>query len=303
MNVKFKILAGLFFLNYLSANVDFVIYSYDRPMQLYSLLESMYKYIQGGIGDLHVIYRVTNKEYDSAYADITKDFPLVKYYKQGSKPQLDFKPLAMKCAFESPNKYVSFVVDDIIVKDYFNLNRCIDFLEETKAYCFLLRLGKNTRYCYTMQIESGLPRGMKKVDADVYSWVFEKGLGDWNFPSNNDMTIYRKDDIKEDLGSIDQIYFTNTFYEPYWCSKTNRKLKGLCFKSSKIVNICMNIVILEQPSHAQFSDNWSEKEMDNYSARTLLNKFKKGFKFDISSLYQINNISAHMEYKLGFVLR
>ena len=65
----------------------------------------------------------------------------------------------------------------------------------------------------------------------------------------------------------------------------------------------MNIVILEQPSHAQFSDNWSEKEMDNYSARTLLNKFKKGFKFDISSLYQINNISAHIEYKLGFVLR
>src|SRR3990167_3919378 len=213
----------------INCNVDFVIYSYDRPMQLYALLESMKKNIIGGLGEVHIIYRSSNNRYSTAYDNVIKSFNDFKFHKQGKRPQADFKPLVIKSAFESPNEYVSFVVDDIILKDKCNLNTCIKYLNCTNAYCFLLRLGKNINRCYTMKIDTPMPSSFKNIGEDIFIWTFKDGLGDWNFPSNNDMTIYKKSDIRKSLEEIEQIYFTNTFYEPYWCTKTDRNLQGLCF--------------------------------------------------------------------------
>lgn len=302
--MKLKSILGVFLGIFLSTypKVDFVVYSYDRPMQLFALLESMQRYILDETGEIQVIYRVSNYDYSSAYEVVKMYFSKVKFYKQGAKPQLDFKPLAMKCAFESPNDYVSFVVDDIIVKDFFKLSTCIKYLEKTGAYCFLLRIGKNIKRCYPMKINSPVPESFKKVEADIYTWDFEDGLGDWGYPNNNDMTIYRKKDIEKDLREIEDVYFTNTFYEPYWCSKINKKnLKGLSFEYSKIVNLCLNIVNLEQPSHHQFSSNWKNESISKYSSKNLLDQFNKGFKFNIDSVYKIYNEGAHIEFNMDLI--
>ena len=282
------------------ADVDFVVYSYDRPMQLFALLESMQKYIIEGIGEIHVIYRTSNNEYSRGYDIVKLRYKDVIFHKQGRKPQIDFKLLVLSSAFDSPNEYVSFVVDDIIVKDYFSLNKAIYYLQKTDAYCFLLRLGKNIEKCYTMKVNTPAPNSFVKVEEDVYSWVFKDGIGDWNFPNNNDMTIYKKKRIRKDLEDIDQVYFTNTFYEPYWCNKANRNLKGLCFEASKIVNICMNIVIIEQPSYHQFTEEWKSKFSDIYSLNNLLKRFLLGERFNIDELFKIKNPAPHIEYNLSF---
>lgn len=302
---KLIFITFIFFKTLATNKVDFILYSYDRPMQLYALLESMEKYITDGKGEVSIIYRVSNHRYNQAYEIVKSNFPLAHFYKQGKKPQADFKPLVMKCAFETPNKYMSTAVDDILVKDYVSLTKCIHYMEKTNAYNFLLRLGKNTQKCYTMKINTPIPSSFKQVDPSepIYTWTFENGLGDWNFPSNNDMTIFRKSDVKPCFEKILPINFTNTFYEPYWCSMTSRKQQGLCFEYSKIVNLCINIVMLEQPSHAQFSKEWVQNKMHLFSPESLLNKFEEGYKIDISQLYKINNISAHIEFEPMFIKR
>src|SRR5690242_6447246 len=101
-------------------NVDAVIFSFDRPLQLYALLESIEKYMRG-LNEIHVIYRSSNTEYQTAYLHVFEHYPSVKQHAQGANPKQDFKPLTLQATFDSPAEYVIFAVDDIVVKDMVDL--------------------------------------------------------------------------------------------------------------------------------------------------------------------------------------
>jgi hypothetical protein len=128
---------------------DLVIFSFNRPLQLYALLESLEKHCQG-ISETHVIYRASDDTFDCGYRLVMEDFNHVHYHKQGENPQQDFKPLTLHGAFESPSNYIIFAVDDIVVKESVDLTQCICALEKYNAYGFYLRLGKNLTQCYTL---------------------------------------------------------------------------------------------------------------------------------------------------------
>jgi hypothetical protein len=127
--------------------VDIIIFSYNRPMQLYALLESIEWYVTW-IGEIIVIYRADNADYGCAYEKVYERFTDVIPYAQGTKPEQDFKALTQHAFFSSPSDYMMFAVDDIIVKDVIDLSECVQLLEETEAFGFYLRLGKNTTFCY-----------------------------------------------------------------------------------------------------------------------------------------------------------
>ena len=44
-------------------NVDIIIFSYDRPLQLYAFLESIDQYCVG-VGKCFVLYRASDKDYE-----------------------------------------------------------------------------------------------------------------------------------------------------------------------------------------------------------------------------------------------
>ncbi len=52
---------------------DLLIFSYNRPLQLYSLLESTEKYISN-LNCIHVLYRASDEKYASYYDDVKKKF-------------------------------------------------------------------------------------------------------------------------------------------------------------------------------------------------------------------------------------
>ena len=122
-------------------SVDLIVFSYDRPLQLYSCLESIKSYATG-LCNIFVLYRASDENFRKAYAVVSKDFPNVKMYIQDSnKPKEYFKPLLLDIFLKkSKSKYVAFVVDDIIVKDYIDLKTCANALEKYNAYGFYLRL-------------------------------------------------------------------------------------------------------------------------------------------------------------------
>lgn len=269
---------------------DLVIYSFDRPLQLYALLESVQKYMTG-LGDIQVIYRATQEAYARAYDEVKKDFEQVIFLSQGDNPHQDFKPLTLQAAFASPHEYIIFAVDDIIVKDFIDVSSDIALLQETQAYGFYYRLGKNLSHCYMLHCDQAVPP-LQTVADGAYSWKFCEAEYDWGYPNTVDMTLYKKEDIKNFFETVK--YEAPNPLESRWACYAHLVVNrlGLCHECSKIVNLPLNCV-------QTFYNNGHMGVDPQY----LLNEFNMVNKIDISPLFRIANISAHQEYALTFLPR
>jgi len=272
---------------------DLVAFSYNRPIQLYALLESIECYVTG-LNQVHVIYRSTDQDYETAYQEVKKSFPSVIFHKQGIHPRKDFKPLTLKATFESPSKYILFAVDDIIVKDFIDIKKSIKLLEKTKAYGFYFRLGQNLNWCYTLNKPQANPKFIH-IQNDVYAWHIKSGQHDWGYPNTVDMTLYRKKDVELDLRAMN--YYAPNPLEGQWSGrayKIRRENKmGLCYNTTKIVNLPLNRV----------QDVYKNRHMGTLDTKELLDIFNQGEKIDIASLFKIQNKSAHMDYEPTFIKR
>lgn len=275
-----------------SKSADIVIFSYHRPMQLYALLESMRKNIIAGRGQTNVIYRADTQEYHYGYALVQQDFPEVIFIAQGEEPQRDFKPLTLRASFESPSHYLMFAVDDIIVTDTIDLGECIEALEVTGAHSFHLRLGTNLTECYSMACLQPLPRFQQVTDT-ILAWQFGGGRADWQYPNSVDMSVYRKRDIERMLKSLP--YANPNTFEGNWAGQWQmlRAAFGLCYTTSKTVNIPCNCV----------QKVFGNRYMQSYSVDELLQIFMSGKKIAIADLEHIQNTAVHMEYNFRFIER
>lgn len=273
-------------------SADLIIFSYDRPMQLFALLESIHKHITG-LNDIVVLYRASNDRYEAAYQDVYHEFPQVVNIKQENPPS-DFKQLTVTILQETESEYVLFAVDDIIVKDDVDIMLCIDLLEQTNAYGFYLRLGKNLSYCYPVNAAQSLPT-LAEVADGVYTWQFRTGALDWRYPHTVDMTLYKKEIIFNYFSTLS--YNQPNRLEAVWAghgrASAIMQQYGLCFACSKMVNLPLNKV----------QTVYDNRCMNCYSPAQLLEKFEEGFKIDIEPLHNIDNTSAHMAYVPTFVVR
>ena len=190
------------------------------------------------------------------------------------------------------SNYIVFAVDDIIVKDFIDFNHCITMLEQTKAYGFYLRLGKNLTECYSMNALQKVPPFLFEKNG-ICTWCFDEGEFDWGYPHTVDMTVYRRADIMQSL--MDLPFTSPNTLEGAWSAQPNFDWKriGLCYECSKIVNIPLNRV-----QHEALNNH-----MNLYTTDELLEKFQFGLKIDIKPLFNISNKAAHFEYEPIFILR
>ncbi len=266
---------------------DLVVFSYNRPMQLYAFLESAQKYLTG-VSSTVVIYRAQS-EYQVGYDLVKKEFKTVRFISQQNAPH-DFAEITKKVAFkDGKSKYILFAVDDIFVKSPVDLNYCIDKLEQHQAYSFLLRLGLNVTTCYMLSMQTPLPE-MIQVAPEVYKYKFSNGKGDWSYPNNADMSLYRKVDIEPTINSA--LWNTPNHFEGEWAARANLNQFGLVFMQSKIVNIPINMVNIS-----------SNRYMKSYSTIELLERFLAGQKIDLEPITKVKNSSPHMDYEVSFVER
>ena len=274
---------------------DLIIFSYDRPMQLYALLESMEKYVKG-LDNITVIYRTSNDDFETGYAELKERFFFIKFISQGFLSKEDFKPLVLGTILSSPNEHILFSVDDIVVKDFVDISECINVMKKTHAYGFYLRLGKNITYCYIEDRQEEIPFNTQ-IDKNIYAWQFKFGQSDWGFPTSVDMTIFNKNEILDEVKNLN-FNSPNTLeaalYNKFVTQNRNFDKVGLFFENSKIINNPTNIVQIDYPDF---------RNMNLFSKYQLLEKFKSGMKIDISDFDQIENNSPHMECELKFIKR
>lgn len=272
-------------------NTDLVIFSYDRPMQLYALLESVQTYVTG-LASVSVIYRTSSGEFAQGYDQVRAHFDNVKYMQQGQDPRADFKELTLAASFDLPHDYILFAVDDDIVTDYINLNKCIECMETYQAYAFYLRLGLHLTECYSMRGAQELPP-LIQVENGVYAWRFIDGQYDWGYPNTVDLTLYRKKDVSSFFQAAQ--YHSPNSLEGSWANEWASVIHwhGLCYECTKMVNLPLNRVQNEcQNIHMNFM-----------GVQELLDVFNQGNKIDIAPLHKIENRSAHMNYEPTFIAR
>lgn len=271
---------------------DLIIFSFDRPLQLYALLESLLIHTSN-INSATIIYRTSNSRYNAAFNAVASQFPNVIFLHQQNIN--DFKPLTLHAIKNSSSNYVVFAVDDNIVKDTIELHECITWLEKTNAYGFYLKLGTHLDYCYTENTPQAVPPH-ECIHSTIYSWQFESGEKDWHYPNTMDMTLYRKKDL---LPLFQYLEYTNPNllegkWAAWWVLHKAPSSHGLFYENSKILNIPLNKVQ---------TINILNRDMNLYTPQELLEKFEAGYKIDISPFIHIKNKAVHTEYVPTFIPR
>jgi len=276
-----------------NVKIDIIAFSYDRPLQLFAFLESVYKYLDNS-NDIVVMYRVSNDAFNDGYGSVKNAFPEVVFYKQDAdEPYGQFKPVLLDIILnKTSGDFVLFGVDDNIVTDYIDLKECAQLIEETSAYGFYFRLGKNITQCYTLRVSDAfaLPP-FEEVQSGVYSWQFDQGLYDWDYQNSVDFNLFKKSEIIDELE--DMIYYTPNSLEAVWSRRRDRTRRGLCFEHSRMVNIPLNIV----------QEGKTDRNMGMLSTKELLEEFNFGFKIDVDGLYQFNNSAPQIHYVPKFIVR
>ena len=268
---------------------DLIIFSYHRPMQLHAVLSSVQKYISN-LNQIYVLYRTDNQEYETAYQEVQELFSQVKFVKQGPDPRADFKPLLLQCFFGSTAEYLIFGVDDDIVKDFVDIDECIAAMEESGAQGLYLRLGKNIVRQYGQDLQLKVPPHVP-VREDIYKFQFKDGIGDWCYPNNVDMTLYKKSDIATFLRNAS--YSSPNTLESTWSGLADVNKFGLFFSSSKQFTLPMNIV----------QQDWVIAHENLFTAAELLVKWQEGLTMDIEQFYKVPNDCAFMGYEPAFIAR
>lgn len=278
---------------------DLVVFSFNRPLQLYAFLESVERHVEH-LANIHVIYRSTDSRFENGYQTVFSRFPFVRAHKQGKKAPKDFKPLVQKCVYnkQSPCPYIMFAVDDIIITDHIDISECVKALEKYKCWFFSLRLGKNITDTVINPVVSlnrlpgGQPAG-KDVGKDFFRWSFDdpSAQGSWNYPNSVDLHIYRKKELRRVLKKAK--YHNPNMLEAEWhWHYPPKRNTGVSYRHSKAINIPLNVV----------NPFWNSANL-NISAWTLLDKFLEGYKIDIDKFRSISNSATHMDYEVSYIKR
>ncbi len=264
-------------------SLEIIIFSKDRPLQLYALLESLQKLSTKSIFP-HVIFNCSKQEYTKAYSGLFENFSnLIK--SSHSDQILGFKSTLINLLESLSSDNILFLVDDIFLKNTIDWDSLLEF--NTAKIIPSIRLGKHLDYCYTTNDKQSLPP-MIKID-NYNFWYWSEGEHDWNYPLSLDGNIFSR---QEFLSLITGLEFKapNSLEEKLQIHKKSfAKRLGLCFDETIIVNNPINIV---------------QQEISNIHGNThqdeLLKAWEEGKKFNFDKYFKFKNRSCHQELPIEY---
>ncbi len=282
---------GPLYLNSIARNsrdlsIEGIVFSMDRAIQLYGLLESYFDRVQNPV-PLHIVYRATTAEHRRAYDEVFQllDHLPIKPILQNEK--IHFRPIILDLLNQLQTSRVFFLVDDILFIEPVDLQTLTSF--DTRDFVPSLRLGNHLTRCYTMNMPQAVPRHeiIQIATDELLIWKWSNGSLDWGYPLSVDGHIFDRQEILYFLQNTD---FTapNTleghlqkhleYFKNRW---------GVCYPKGRIVNIPWNKVQSE-------NDNLHGTVHQN----DLLDHWTKGFCIDVQSFYGVKNLSCHQEFEL-----
>lgn len=243
-------------------------------MQLHCLLSSIKKYTNLSSRNINVLHR-----YDEKYSEGLKT--LKEIHTDVNFIQEQNFEKQVKDYLMSGEKYCTFFVDDMIVKDDIDFNVPCNILESNESVLmFSLRLGTHLTHCYPVNSFQKVPNGNVNSDLQVFIWPWRDAQFDWNYPLSVDGHIFRRSDVSSWTTRLN-FKNPNKFEESLQVIPRIFPLSdiGCSFLNSKVVNIPSNRVqneILNRNEEESIDDSYeswmSGKEIDFDLIKGFLNK-------------------------------
>lgn len=275
--------------------LNVIIFSKDRAMQLDLLLKSILLNFNVGDYKLNILYKASNDEYDRGYNIIRDLYPQFNYKKE-EKFKSDLTSLFID------SEYTMFLTDDDIIYKEFKLTKdeLHNIFEISNAMCFSLRLGLNTKHCYTMQRLNDL-KNFKRHEfyhdisliEPIISWKVEDGTNDYAYPMSLDGHIFKTDFIKYFCENLE--YENPNIFEAMLSKITKNNMIISSYLDSRLVNSPINRV--QDTFHNISGMNFG------YSAEDLNEMFLDDVSFDFDKM-KFNEIEAcHQEIQPFFKVK
>lgn len=256
--------------------IDLIIFSKNRPLQLYALLESLYQHTDSQkSANVSVIYRY-DQSFRASIDEMSDKFSFVSFIAQN-----DFYQDVINCLKTTTNRFCAFLVDDIVFKENISLaNTCHLLLSNPHILTFSMRMGLHLNFCYPTSLKQPLPNGT--IQNGFFIWKWQHGQGDWGYPYSLDGHIFKKEDLTRWLSKIN-FSNPNQFEDRLQIAKTeNTECFCICTTQSSIVNLPLNRV---QDEYRNRCGEISSEELFLY--------WEQGKKIDIVELQGLINTSAH----------
>ena len=283
-------------------NTSLIIFSKDRTLQLKSLILSIKENTDLPEENIYIIYKNANPEI--SYNSLIESFPKCNFIEQGIFFE-DIKNIVHNSGME----YFEFMVDDLIVRDYFSYQFIEEFfVNHPELDSFCLRMGKNIKCGKTpeFEIEEIESEFMVKSVGEgnstkVLTWNTAKSLGKhWNYGWDVSDSIYKKQLLLDYIAKCrpEKESFPNPFEDHFYtCMPTTtprpfpvnfinairfcfrkKSMKIACFEKSKCFTQGVNLV-------ADIVD--PKRIVDLFDPVTLHKKMLDGYIIDFKSLKDV----------------
>ena len=276
--------------NHEEKGLSCVVFSKDRAMQLYSLIDT-YKNLVRNPVDLKVIYNSSSSDHELAYLELSKITNNLPFKVHFIKEKKSFRETLINVLSNIKTKNLFFLTDDdIFINNLdFNILSSIDPKNEILS----LRHNPKISYSYTANRHFKPPRFKVHQSIDTlneFNW-FDSGY-EWSDPWSVNGQIYLTAEILV-ISKIATFQFPNSYENALkFFNFLMIDKKGLCYDESVVMNIPMNIVQSEYKNlHG------------NISTENLLEKWRQGYKLDVDILKNSKLNSTHVDTKVQFKKR
>jgi hypothetical protein len=260
-----------------------VVFSKDRPLQLFTLLHTYFDKVQNP-APITVIYDASNPSYADAYLEIAKDFACRAVSVSFVKETGNFRECLIQTLDKIDVSALFFLVDDIVFIRPLDLS-LVRRVSPSGAV-LSLRHSPHLQRSYTCNAKVNPPRF---VDTNLspelvsFNW-FERGY-EWSAPWSVDGHVLSTAEVRV-MARISEFKAPNSFevaLNAFNDLAENRI--GICFKESKILNLPINRV---------------QEEVRNLSGSVsceyLLDEWNNGMMIDTQMFDNHTPISPHEEH-------
>lgn len=271
-----------------NSRISCIIFSRDRGMQLFALLESMKMRISNIQKiDVYVLYSTSTEAHNSIYEEVVNEKMGLNanYFKHLGNNSSILKGLMSEIKTEK----VFFLCDDDIFINNLDINQVIDI--DAERYILSLRHHINLKFCYLNGKYLNIPP-LKKFNSMMYSYIWTDDDTEWGDIMSVNGQVYLVEEIAL-LTSICDFSAPNSYELELKLFKSifsNRH--GLCYEQACILNLPINQVQIE-----------TKVVHGNINVNFLMEKWNEGLKLDINMLNATSSDSFYKNLDLNFTDR
>lgn len=268
-----------------------IIFSKDRPLQLNTLIAS-YKYFVADAPKISITFGSSNDRYKNSYLEVfERHKDIIKEIDFREDDQFQKSLLSIVNKVES--KSLFFLVDDNIFTREITISSLANYdLRKTTPS---LRMHEKLEWCYNQYAKQKLPPIYSEnlLNELHFSWVYDEGEFDWNYPLSLDGHLFDTEEIKIILNNIDFNSPNSLELNMQLFNEIFKFRRGVAYKKPVMVNVPCN----------RIQDEINNPFAQTYHQEELLEKWEYGLEIDFKKISNIVNTAAHQSVEFSFVKR